>query len=181
MTIDSNNQQEKQTIHQPISTTQLFATMQWFFSHVFPLWIPWHVEIGQGPWYQLNQCRSQDGGQAGIFSPHFSADRVRMDGLSQIEAEPAAERMGFFVGQKTSFLERWNLKTLGVDSWRKGTYKSSSILERNMIWTKPPGNYRPAVNLQRCFFGGFELSDFFSTSIFQCNVSRFLQLVKCWR
>ena len=30
MTIDSNNQQEKQTIHQPISTTQLFPTMQWF-------------------------------------------------------------------------------------------------------------------------------------------------------
>jgi len=50
------------------------------FSHVFPLWTPWHVEIGQGPWYQLNQCRSQYGGQAGIFSPHFSADRVRMDG-----------------------------------------------------------------------------------------------------
>ena len=39
-----------------------------------------------------------------------------------------------------------------VHPWRltAGTYSHHPWKERKMIWTKPPGNYVPAVNLQGC-------------------------------
>ena len=36
--------------------------------------------------------------------------------------------------------------------WTAGSYSHHPWKERNMIWTKPPGNYVPAVNLQGCTY-----------------------------